>query len=1038
MSRMKKTLKRYERPILLATVVILLATFSVTGAVTCGSNAGDRSLHMGGTFNVNPSQREEVSDTEFDSQRDLTRKFRQAAGFASREFRNQLAARGPSNLNEDAWGQLVITAAAREAGYRAGSHQVDKSVKDLVGFLLYRRQLLFTDINYQSFLRQDYRGPQDVFEASVDDVVVRDQYLFPLITSSRYTTTYADAYEPWKREQERVDLDYVSLSGAPFAQEVLQREETRAAIGRQQRALSDVAKAAAQVFRVRAMLEAAKKKDGKYPASAAAVGAKPDIWGTGLRMAAPGGELTVVSAGRDKAFDTADDVTLATRTQLATRTALLEVGTQLLGRHKADDAWPKSLDDLLQAAGNDALPAATTIAKDGWDQDLLYTPGSEGQAALLHSSGPDGQDGTADDIAVTFQDGDLRVPLGPGLAVYGSPQAKDAWDRSFRVYLLRAPAAWAVASAGADGTFGTDDDLRTSNEKELDSFFEQNRRDYRLPLRRRFETLLVHLPLLSDDVLRGLWEKFPEYRPTSEEEMYQYWLAYKGADFHYSADEPADAENGHGAELSRKLLADSATPDAKPTLVPARDIFPDKLVDPNAPKKDDAADDGEEDEGEAAEDEDRQTYREKGWREIVIRENFMESLLNGLLKKARDSHIALQKLQADELVYDRALVKWKVALAAWEKANEDKPEADRINKPAAPVALEAVEEITFEGLLKNELGAAMAAVVGGPAPFRHWVAPRLLSQKEWMAREDFTYGLRVALDGLKEDGQYYGIPVQLNDRLTKVLVRRHELKAEEQQVLDDVRAEVFARFAEWRQMDRAADELEKLRQAAIKAESELGAQAGASADASARNAASDAAWKKALAEWSKDLAGAYRLENTGLYVGKHSPPAIEVTDKMSAEESAVAERRNFIWRAGYGSVEKSAAGSDAVEAKRGTFGRTVLRDYIVKDRDPEIVDGKPQPKDRGTGSAFLVRVKERKFPTPYEFSPRRYLEWLHTDVFGDIMTRRTRISLKEMTGRVNQAVAHWFADYGWLESRFKIKTNTPLDADQKKRDEDDQ
>lgn len=1043
MSRMKKTLKKYERPILLAIVVILLATFSVAGAVRCGSDAADRSIHMGGSFNVTPSEREDVSDTDFDVARAHTRQFQSAVRFPSINFRNQLAARGPVKLNEEAWTALVTAAAAREAGYRAGPHQIDVGVKDMVGILLRGGALGFTDVGYQNFLRNAYRGPQDVFEASVEEVILRDQFLYPLITSSRYSTTYAEAFEEWKHGHERVDLEYVSVSGAPFAQEVLRREETRAEIGRQQRVLSDVAKAAGQVFRVRAMLEAAKKKDGEYPASAGAVGAKPDVWGTELRLKVEGDDIALASAGPDKTFDTADDVTLAVRKQLDTRAALLEVGTQLMAKHNATEAWPATLEDLKQAAGDDALPAATRIAQDGWDQDLVYTPGTDGQAVRLHSKGPDGQDGSADDIAAAFDENAVRVPLGAGLAVYGAPDAKDGWGRAFRLSLLRAPATWTVASAGADGAFGSDDDLRTSNERELTAFFEKNKNDYRLPLRHRFETLLVHLPLVSDAVLRSLWEQFPEYHPTSEEELYRYWRTFKGPDFHYSAEDPADAEAGHGAELSTKVLQGSDTPEAKPTLVPARDIFPDPLVDPKAPKKDDAggddagADDAggddagaEDDAVGAADKENRKIFREKGWREIVIRETFMESLLNGLLKKVRDNRIAIQKKQPDQLIYERAMVKWKVAQAAWAKANADKPEADRKSPPAEPIKVNVPAEITFETLLKSELSAAVAAALPGPSPFRHWAAPRLLSRKEWMAREDFTDGLKVALDGLKEDGQYYGIPVQLNGRLTKVLVRRHEMKGEEQQDLEDVREDVFARFAEWRQMDTAADELKKLRQAAVEAMDALGS--------GATDAARQAAWEQALAAWSKDLVGGYRLESTGLYLGRRSPAPVEVTAEMSPAEAGEAERRNFIWRAGYGSVEKSADSKDAVQPESGTFGRTILRDAIVKDRDPEIVDGKPQPKDKGTGSVFLVRVKERQFPSRHEFSPRQYLDWLHTDVFGDILTRRVRMPLQKMSGRMNQAVANWFANYPWMQEKFKIETNNPLDADKRESDADDQ
>ena len=96
------------------------------------------------------------------------------------------------------------------------------------------------------------------------------------------------------------------------------------------------------------------------------------------------------------------------------------------------------------------------------------------------------------------------------------------------------------------------------------------------------------------------------------------------------------------------------------------------------------------------------------------------------------------------------------------------------------------------------------------------------------------------------------------------------------------------------------------------------------------------------------------------------------------------------------------------------------------------MDGKPQPKDTGSGSAFLVRVRERRFPSAYEFSPREYVTWLHTDVFGDIMSRRARVPLKEMPGRLNQAVANWFSNFDWLKKKFKIETNAPLETDRNK------
>ena len=1042
MASMKKTLKKYERPILLGVVLILLATFSVTGAVQCGSQQQGSSLEMGGSFNVSPSDRAEVSDGQFDQEFQKQTSFLRAVGVPSREYGGLLSLKMPGNAYEDAWMQIVITAAAREAGYLAGEHQIRRAVEDMVGGILRRQaQLPYSDVNYQNYLRQNYDRSQADFEDSIADLVIRDQFLYPLVNAARYTTTYAEAYEAWKPERERVNLDYVSLKGTPFSENVLRRETTRDRIGKQVSRLTLVGRAAAQVRRVRAEMEARKKADGAYPESIEAVKSPQDPWKTVLKLEMVDGAPVLTSAGPDKAFGTADDISVATAEQLATRRALFEVASLLRVRHKAQQAWPKTLEELKKAPGEDQLPGATQISKDGWDRELVYAV--DGDVATLSSLGPDGQAGTADDISVTLDPEAVEVPLGAGLQVFRLEKRQDEWGTPLKLIVLRgAPTTWKAISAGPDKTFGTEDDIETGNEGELIRFFQQRRADYRLPMRRNFEALLVHLPLVPDSVLRALWEKYPEYRPTDEQEIYDHWQLYKGPDLFYGAEDPADPETGHGAKFIRELM-----PDATPTLVPAADIFPDPLGDAEKkdedPKDEDPKDeekkdedpkgdepkDGEPKDGDAdesGEDEDKRIFREKGWRQIVIREMFLENVLNGLLRKARENHDAIEAGAAATKRYEREMENYNTAYEKWKAANLDKPAADRLPEPTRPTKPEIPEPFTFDDIMEKELGPVLEGLdPNAPRPFKLWKAGKPLTRKEWEANKDWSDGLKFALDALKTDGQYYGIPVQLHRRKTKVLVRRIEEKPEEDQSLEDVREDVFARFAEWRQMDRAAEELEKLRTAAEEAINALGEDAD--------QAAKDAAWNEAVTAWGKDLGDAWKLESTGLYIGSEAPPALEISEDMPAAEAAAAERRNFIWRTGYGSVEKSDRGDDEIEAAPGTFGRTILRDYIVKDRDPEIVDGELKPKDTGTGSAYLVRVKERVYPSEYEFSPRRYVEWLHDDVFGDLRSMRQRKSLRELPGRINQAVSKWFDNYPWLQNKFKIDTNTPLDKDDKKK-----
>ncbi len=1043
MSRFRKLYKKYERHFLLGIVIILLASFSITGAFSCQDRGQGRSYNMGGEFTVAPGEREEIDDPDFDRMFAKYFNFQNAIRMASREFRMFIAGLRPPEHFKAAWAHTVLLAAAKRAGYTAGDHQVRTAVQDMVGFaLLYRARMPWSEPNYQQFLRQNYsRGTQAEFQEAVREVVIKDQFLYPIVTSSRYQVPYADAYKAWRATRERVDLRYVALPAAPFAADIRKEEDTRAVIGTQAAMFTQVTNTAAMIRRIQAKIDAHKRAKGALPASLdelAAAGAtykvSDDEWEMAPRYTAGTGDIR--SAGPDKTFDTPDDVTVETQKQLDTHGTLHELAEKIGQRRTATSKWPATLEELKSTGtGGNRLPGLVRNVNDGWGKPFEYEAGSAGTPPTLTSLGPDGALGTADDIKLTLDPDSVRVTPGPALAVYVAADLEDSWARPLSIRLSRAqPPTWQVSSAGLDGEAGNEDDLVTGNAQELKLFFNSVRGDYNLPARRRFETLFVHLPLVSDAALKRLWAKYPQHRPTDEEQVFTHWRSYRG-DIFYGAEDPADPEKGHGAELAKRVA-----PDAKLTLVPAADVFPDPLVGKakddakkDDAKKDDAkkdadddgedgedGEDGGDDEAKSAEDErkaaaeakeaeERKTFREKGWRQIVIREFFLENLLNDLLQRCRTNRLDMLKAEGNLAGWNALQEKHKELLAAWQKSEGAKPEADRAPKPVAPKAEEPKlpEAITFESLLAGEL----ADLVGSgdaktPAALQYWKTPELMSREDWEKNENFGDGLQFELSRLKQDGEYNGIPTQLHRRLTKVLVRRLEFKPQQPQSYDDVKDKVFDRFIEKRQMDRAVDELKKLQLDVDKAIADLGNEP--------TDAAKQAAWDGALKTWSDRVGGHHLVETTGLFIGNTPPPPFEIEDGTAEAEKARMERLNFMWRTGYSTVRPVVSRQDTVTAEPGSFGRRVLRD--------------PKEKDRGSGYAYLVRVADRVWPSKAEFSPRRYTQYLSTAVFGDRARVRSAQRLRDREGKFNQALARYFDDMDWLQVTFDLQTNSELDS----------
>jgi hypothetical protein len=1028
MVSLKKRFKKYERHFLLAIVIILLASFSVTGAFSCQGQGPNSSYNLGGTFNVAPGEGEEMTDQEFDRAFAKYNNFQYSIRMPSRDFRIFLEGVQTLEPFRAAWAHHLLLAAARAAGYDAGDHQVRGAVEDMVGFaLLYRARMQFSEVNYKQYLRQNFsRGSQTEFEEGVREIVLKDQFLYPLITSSRYQVPYQQAYDDWRTERERVDLEYVALPAAPFEDAVRKDELTRVAIGKQVELLSRVTNAAATLRRVRAKIDSHKTAKGTWPTELSELGtaAQPfvvrdDPWDNALQYEVEGDEIDLRSAGPDGSFGTADDVTTATQEQLDTHGGLYELAEKLGQRRTATGTWPKTLQELKSAAGGDRLPGLVRNIQDGWKRDFVYVLGEGDAAPTLTSNGPDGEAGTDDDIGITLDADKVEVVPSAALMAFVDADLKDSWDRPLVLRMSRAqPPTWEILSAGADGEQGTDDDLKTGNAQELKLFFNSVRNDYALPARSRFETLFVHLPLMTDEALKRLWDKYPQHRPTDEDEVYEWWRSYKGADFFYRAEDPSDPEKGHGAELAARVA-----PEARVTLVPSKDIFPDPLTGAgdkpgDAPKKDDPkkgaakGDDAEKDDAEKddpADAADRKTFRDKGWREIVIREQFMESLLNDILTRVRDNRVKGRAAETKLAAWTKEHEAYLAALAAWEQANADKPEAERTPKPAERKSEKPVvpAAITFESVLASELAELVdSGDAKTPPAIQYWQTPELMSREEWEKNENFGEGLQFELSRLKEDGEYNGIPAQLNRRLTKVLVRRLEFKDRELQPYEDVQDKVFDQFIQRRLMDRAAAKLETLRTDAQKAVDALPGEAD--------EAAKQAAWDGVYEAWSKDAGAAAIVERTGLFIGNVPPPEIEIDDNMDAALKAESARRNFVWRAGYATVRPSASTGDTVTATPGAFGRSILRDPVVE--------------ESGSGAAYMIRVVERAYPSKAEFSPSRYVRQLSKFVLGDRRSLGQQDRLNKRNGLLFQSLARYFDDIDWLRATFDLQTNAEFES----------
>ena len=964
MGRFSKTLKKYERQFLLALVVLLLLTFSVGGAIQCQDKRGEAAVDYGGEYLVTPTKTEGLDSNAFVAWLRRLDGYRTTVRTPSLRYEAFLRQAPADERMRGTWNHVLGTEAARAAGYEVGEEwQLKAAVQRAVESVM--RGMPYNDATYDRFIRETYRRPSKDFEQVIREIVMKDAFVRPLIETPRFGISYEQAYETWKNLVERVELEYVALAGPDYNVPALKRERTRDRIGAQLGLLDDVSRTARDLAKLAARVDGWRgSHDGAAPETLDELTdtRRKDAWGNEFRYAPTEGGYDLRSAGPDAAFDSSDDVTPRTVAQIKTRAALREVGAALRRWREATEAWPETLDAMREAPTEGALAPLTGTARDVWENPLVYD--ASGDVPTLSSSGPDGEAGTADDIpAVVTTDGVL-VPPGRELVAYLLDEDKDVWERPFRIDLAHPLTwQWSVVSAGADGEFGTEDDLSTGNHAEIEAFYEQPgvKIEFEVPEKKEFEAISVHLPLVPDETLAWLLETYPRHRP-DEEEAFNRWRQLHEYSY-YMAEDPTDPASGHGAEHARAVA-----PDQPAILVPASTVF------------------GEPPAGFLGEDDpDRTLYVERGWRPILLREVFLENVLNDLLTRARDGSEAVRA--------------WDEKRARFEAGEGEDPG-------------EAPQAVSFQDLLDGELKDFLPKADAAP-----WL--QYFRTAEPLARADIEtlpnlgdINLTLALQGLKRDGAYAATPTILNDSHTKALLHLVKDHPRHDRPLAEVRDTIFDRFVESKRLDLAAKALESLRADAVRVKP-VTAGGPSDGEEAPESPEPEAVWTRTLEAWmaAQDIPAVH--ERTGVFVGAKPPSAETVEEGTDAAEAARIQRRDFVRATGYDALRAGLKAEERLTP--GAIATTILRDDLSE----------------GSDSVFLVRVKSVDVPPRAAFSPRAYADYLSAEILGGPKGGRrlgAGSGAGQVTGSLWEGLRHFYFDYAWLKSKFDLVTEADPDA----------
>jgi hypothetical protein len=1042
MPRVWKKVKRYERWVLIGVVIILIATFSVTGATRSGCTAdrGPGSTDHGGSFQVAPGRRESISDEDWAGvYHRYWQVYASEVWGPSLRFGGDMMQARHGNEVVGTWMHIVAVKAAEAAGYAVGEDELREGVQEMVvritsgGSSLAPRErgTRFTPELYDQVIAwladhgnsQGHPITRAEFEQTVREILLKDKFLGDLVALQRHSVDRFEAFDQWKPSQQRIDLAFASVPGAQFKPVVELEETTRSAVAAQTALVKKLSEAG---HKIHYLLDQVKKwKDAnkalpadtkefldKEPAKSSIGKALfDDPWGKPYTYEKVGDDGRIASSGPDGKPGSADDVTPATVKTLDALGTLWQVGDAVARWHTTAGVWPTTLADLLKApppaTGQSPIaPPLPEAIKDPWDHEFAW----DAAGKVLSCSGPDGAPKTADDLVVTVPDqvarDAFRVPWPAALSTFVLDSSKDAWGRPLSIVVMRgSPLGVDVFSAGADGVAGNEDDVKDGNEGDLAAYYSTVKSSYGLPLRREFEALYVIPCLVSDETLAAAWnwKEFKQYQPDEKET----WDSFRlGEGVYYKTEEdeadapasdpkdpsapkptkgpkpisPDDKTSGYGASLLKTLREKNGIPkDATGWQVPAETCFGDKakyVPTTGLPSAD--------------KDAHFRTYLEKGWRLVVLRDQFFDKLLAGMLKKSRDSkeahdkYIALGKTGADT-----PLVTFAEQLA---ECKDLQPGANDASK-----------------------GARFLQLYADPG--------KALDHDQWEKMTDIgSIQLSIALNSMKDD-EYAVLPKPLGAGDIRSAIHSVKQLAPADQPIEAVREKVWPKYVEWRALDRAARELDRVRADLVKpadlpAPSNGGAppaapEAPAKPDGEARAKALVAAVEAA----GKKRGFTFESGRTGLFVAETARGEREPKPSADADEGAKAEllRRSYVRHNGYDTVKIYDAMTGSRSIEPGAVGRTTLKDQ------PRHAD------DVTTGRAYLVVVAAQQDPAPEEFNGKEFLDWVGRQAFDETPEwSPSRTALSDRKGTMLRVLYRLYDDWDSYKQDYKIETNTDL------------
>ena len=1008
MPRMWKKIKQYERHFLLGLVIILLATFSISGTIRGCSR--DRSApgqkDEGGSVEAAPGQRVEYTSEEFNAVHWRYEPVYRLWGPSLKYSDDLRDATAEDRMSPAAatWTHIATVEAAKAAGYAVSEDELQQGIQEVISRGR-GRQLQFSPELYDQVLQLNYKHQgmprsKAEFEATIKEVLLKDKFLTPLIESMRFSKSRKEAYADWKGSREHLELDYVGVPAPQFLDRVTKEESTRTAISKQETALADAVLAAPSVARFARIAKEHQQKNGNVPAKdadelktkepgAALLSGKipEDPWKHPLVYSVKDGVFSVNSLGRDGKEGGGDDVGPEVSDTLSTLGTLRTVADALLTWKKTTEAWPDALEKLTTAppgkAGAKTVAPLVTLPKDAWSRELAY----DAAGPTLLSVGLDGQRGTADDVPVKFEGDAARIPLPALLESYVDATAADTWGRPLaRSFKPGSATGFDVVSLGEDGVLKTDDDITTGNAREIESFYyglqssPKLSSEFTVPWKREFVSLWAVLPLVSDEALKLAWKENPEWRP-DESDAYNLWRKNQGSTsdsttLYYKTREtsdiasplidPADPVKGHGVDALEQLKKAGQIPASqKGVQVPAAADFGDRG---EAPKEGPAP----------ATDPLYKTYVEKGWRLVVLRELFFDKMLNKALQDARKS----------------------------------KEEIDKWTKAGSPGG-KAPTAVTFDTFM-SRIAAYLPSQADRDAGVRF---VEVFKTDKPMTREEVEkvpqlsdMMVTLTLNQLKDDA-YSLVPTTIKAGSGRAIFHVTKYHPNRQEDLADVRdTKVMPRYLESRSLDRAAKELDRVR-------------------TEAKPPAKIADLVKAAAEKRHFE---FFTGSTGPLIAKVAVPEPEIPEGTPPAEVERIRRRAFVREKGAVSVARTESRQDATGGEVGAVGRSVLRDDSRWHDDPSLEEGGGAPsaakgdESKSTDSAYLVQVAARSDPAPSEMNPRRYAEWLRDAAYGEERPRGS-LSMSQRKGFLTQDLVRWFSDWDEIKHTFQIRTNHPIE-----------